>query len=29
MPGMPQSRLPLERQSAFPDGTVHNVYTPA
>jgi dihydrofolate reductase len=26
-PGTPQSRLRLERQSAFPDGTLHNVYT--
>jgi hypothetical protein len=25
-PGTPRSDLRLERQSAFPDGTLHNVY---
>jgi dihydrofolate reductase len=29
LPGAPQSRLRLERQRAFPDGTLHNVYAPA
>jgi dihydrofolate reductase len=27
LPGASQSRLRLERQRAFPDGTLHNVYT--
>lgn len=26
-PGTPRSRLQLERQSTFPDGTLRNVYT--
>jgi dihydrofolate reductase len=26
-PGTPESRLRLERRNAFPDGTLHNVYT--
>jgi dihydrofolate reductase len=29
LPGTPQSRLRLERQSAFPDGTLHTVYSAA